>query len=188
MANQGMQTATKVALGNVTLDPRIIFDINEGVLLSFPTAFFDLDYLLTSVTVDDGGFTAGLPVGPDYQVVYSLGYEPSARVRPVTMTQLHPAADLESGSEFATYFFRPKYASSVYFIWSDWTNTGSPPSSLAITFINSENNEVWHIPDYAAGVIPVPELPWPSDAVAVRVQQNTGSPMVFFKCVSVLEF
>lgn len=182
MANQGTQSGAPLSFANVDLDPRILFDLAEGTLLSFPAAYFQLDLLYTAVAVDvDPGdtFIEGEPIGPNYQVVYSLGYEPQVHPGQVTMTQLSKTCDLHAGDN--EFFFRPKYSTGVYFVWSAWTVT-----PLAVTFYNAEGQIVWNVSYVVAN--PPAILPWPADAVAVNVSNATGSNMPFFKCVSVLGF
>jgi hypothetical protein len=191
MANQGTQSGAKLDFGStlvaapIELDPRIIFDIAEGTMLSFPAAYFQLDLLYTSVAAD-GFATKGSVLGPNYDVVYSLGYEPQGSSLPVTMTQLAPAQDLASGGIETTMFFRPKYAKEVYFIWQDWTTTGG--LVLDVVFVNANGQVVWEVANYPNGALPPERLPWPADAVAVGVKQTSGSAYEFFKCVSILEF
>lgn len=190
MANQGTQSGAPLPFASIDLDPRIIFDLSEGTLLSFPTAYFELDLLLTSVAPDQGGgvgtFTAGEILSPNYQVVYSLGYEQQGHAGSVSMTQLSRNGDLTAGA--GEFFFRPKYATSVYFLWADWTKT-----PLEVIFYNAEGKQVWVFSLYsgvnlAGDMIDPLVLPWPADAVAVSATNKSGADMAFFKCVSVLEF
>jgi hypothetical protein len=190
MANQGTQSGAKLDFGStlvappIELDPRIIFDIAEGTMLSFPAAYFQLDLLYTSVAVD-GFATKGSVLGPNYDVVWSLGYEPQGNSQPVTMTQLAPAQDLASGGIDSTMFFRPKYATHVYFLWTEWLAA----HTLLVSFVNANGQVVWSV-TYPGGPLELPPkaIPWPADAVALAVNQTSGSAYTFFKCVSVLEF
>jgi len=183
MANQGTQSGKFLTFADIELDPRIIFDIQLGTMLSFPASYFQLDLLYTSVGVGMFG-TVGDPLGPNYQVQYSLGYEPQGNSLPVTMTQLHPASSLESGGGGDTFFFRPKYSTHLYFTWFVWT-TGAV---LDILFYNANGTGMMNITAYPGGVSPPAIIPWPAEAVAVRVQQSSGSPYGNFRCVSILDF
>jgi hypothetical protein len=182
MANQGTQSGAALSFASIELDPRILFDLVQGTMLSFPASYFQLDLLYTAVTTAGGGetFVAGEPLGPNYQVVYSLGYEPQVHPGAVTMTQFPDMADLNTGD--SQFFFRPKYSTGVYFLWSTWTVT-----PLQVFFYNAEGAQVWAITTYAVANPPA-ILPWPADAIAVNVTNATGSNMPFFKCVSVLGF
>jgi len=189
MANQGMQNGTPLDfLAGLKLDPRIIFDIGQGTQLSFPTAYFQLDLLYTSVGNEQGsGFAADLPVGPDYQVVYSLGYEPvAASHKTVTMTQFPTAIDIGAGDSVA--FFRPKFGKGVYFQSSPWTPSVDDPTSVEtfeVAFYNAFGNISWTV-TYQMNNPPI-VLPWPADSVACLVSAPEGTPLPWFRCVSILE-
>lgn len=184
--NQGTQSSTALTFANIELDPRIIIDLSHGTMLSFPAAQFQFDLLLTSVTTDSVGFTAGVPVGPNYNVTYSLGYEAQMHAGAVTMTQLHPERDLASGGSGKTFFSRPQYATSLYFSWLNWTdNTRNP---LNVTFYNAQGNAIWNVSMYSNASVPPAVLPWPPDAVAVAVEQSSTHPFSWFRCTSYLEF
>ena len=181
MANQGTQSGQPLEFADIDLDPRILFDLVQGTVLSFPASYFQLDLQYTAVTTDDADvFVEGDVIGPNYQVIYSLGYEPQAHPNTVTMTQLAEKCDLNTGS--GEFFFRPKYSTGVYFLWDDWTKT-----PLQVFFFNAEGKQVWNVTNYAVANPPT-ILPWPADAVAVEVTNATGSNMGFFKCVSILGF
>ena len=180
MANQGTQSGQELSFASIDLDPRILFDLVQGTVLSFPASYFQLDLLYTAVTVTGEEFVLGDPIGPNYQVVYSLGYEPQAHPNTVTMTQLSEKGDLNTGS--SEFFFRPKYSTGVYFLWDAWAVT-----PLEVFFFNAEGKQVWNVANYAVANPPA-ILPWPADAVAVEVTNATGSNMGFFKCVSILGF
>ena len=179
-ANQGTQSGAELDFASIKLDPRIIFDLVQGTVLSFPAAYFQLDLLYTAATVDGEEFVKDDPIGPNYQVVYSLGYEPQAHPNTVTMTQFSKTCDLNAGD--TEFFFRPKYSTSVYFLWADWSVT-----PVQVFFFNAEGKQVWNVTNYAA-TLPPTILPWPADAVAVEVTNATGMSMGFFKCVSILGF
>lgn len=180
---QGVQPSTVLPFAGAEIDGRIIFDIDTGVFLSFPAAYFQLDFLYTSVCKEGFG-TVNDIVGPNYQVTFSLGYEPQVHLGEVTMTKLLPQRDLAIG-DTAT-FARPKYSTGIYFQWHDWGTGGVTP--LTISFTNANGQTVWLIVGYSSAVLPPVVLPWPADAVAVNVGNLSGAVMGFFRAVNILEF
>lgn len=176
---QGQQPSIDFS-GNI-IDGDIIFDIDTGVMLSFPAAFFQLDFLYTSVCLE--GFTLGDIIGPNLQTTFSLGYEPQVHLGEVTMTRLCHTRDLAvAGIEV---FSRPKYSSSVYFEWFNWNNVGFSP--IGVSFTNMNGEVVWSIV-YTNADNPPKIIPWPADAINVVVTNTSPGILQFLKAVNILEF
>lgn len=183
--SQGAQPSN-FEVGSLLLDGRIIFDINTGVMISFPGAFFQLDFLYTAGVA--GGFiTAGAPVGPSYQVTYSLGYEPQVHQGAVQMTQFAPDVNIPASPAVGSsvQFFRPKYSTEIFFTWSNWQNAGFTP--LNVAFNNMQGLTVWSLV-YPNTSLPPQRLPWPADAVEVVVTNVSAGTMNLFRAISILEF
>lgn len=183
--HNGASPVAVIPYADTVLDSRIIFDITAGTMLSFPASFFQLDFLYTSS--NRLGFVAGRSLGPNYNVTFSLGYGQKSHATQVTMTQLAGQDLLTAGPGVARTFFRPKYATDLYFTWSDWNIAGSSP--ITLFFFDSNNVNTYTIL-YTNVSNPPNVIPWPADAIVVQATNTTTAPNVvqFLRCVSILDF
>lgn len=185
----GIQPGVDLIAGNSTLDGRLIFDLASGTMLSFPASSFGIDFLYTATKGAPGFAHAGAPVGPNYNVTFSLGYEPQSHTDRVTMTQLASTQDVAVA---ATVFFpRPKYATALYVTWNEWhTPTVSP---VELVFYNGSGVAIFTI-EYLGGGANGSNLPaivpWPANALYMGVANGSGgggATMSFLRVVNILD-